>query len=91
MRVSDLAIAEDGNLVAWVAGSERYATKVAMDEDGLSDSICTCPYYIDCKHGVAAVIRLSGNPTAQFVTAYVADSPPTLGKIKGSPKWVPTK
>jgi hypothetical protein len=37
------------------------------------------------------VIRLSGNQTAQFVTAYVADSPSTLAKIKGSPKWVPTK
>ncbi len=35
------------------------------------------------------VIRLSGNQTAQFVTAYVADSPSTLAKIKGSPKWVP--
>ena len=37
------------------------------------------------------VIRLSGNQTAQFVTAYVADSPSTLAKIKGSPKWVPSK
>lgn len=37
------------------------------------------------------VIRLSGNQTAQFVTAYVADSLSTLAKIKGSPKWVPQK
>ena len=37
------------------------------------------------------VIRLSGNQTAQFVTAYVADSASTLAKIKGSPKWVPSK
>jgi len=37
------------------------------------------------------VIRLSGKQTAQFVTAYVADSPSTLAKIKGSPKWVPSK
>ncbi|MDL1959603.1 MAG: hypothetical protein LWX01_11070 [Deltaproteobacteria bacterium] len=37
------------------------------------------------------VIRLSGNQTAQFVTAYVADSLSTLAKIKGSPKWVLTK
>jgi hypothetical protein len=34
------------------------------------------------------VIRLSSSLTAQFVTAYVADSPSTLAKIKGSPKWV---
>ena len=50
----------------------------------------------DRSHRVAVVagdyvvvIRLSGNRKAQFVTAYVADSPSTLAKIKGSPKWVP--
>ena len=37
------------------------------------------------------VIRLSGKRNAQFVTAYVADSPSTLAKIKKSPKWVPPK
>ena len=37
------------------------------------------------------VIRLSGSQTAQFVTAYVVDSPSTLAKIKGSPRWVPKK
>ena len=37
------------------------------------------------------VIRLSGNQKAQFVTAYVADSSRTLAKIKGSPKWGPSK
>jgi len=36
------------------------------------------------------VIRMSGKQSAQFVTAYVADSPSTLAKIKGSPKWVPS-
>jgi len=35
------------------------------------------------------VIRLSGKQNAQFVTAYVADSPSTIAKIKRSPKWVP--
>lgn len=35
------------------------------------------------------VIRLSSNQTAQFVTAYVADSQSTLDKMKGSPRWVP--
>ena len=37
------------------------------------------------------VIRLSGNQTSQFVTAYVADTPHTLATIKRSPKWVPPK
>jgi len=56
-RVADLAITDDGSLIAWVDGSERYATKVVIDEDGLPDSICTCPYQCDCKHGVAVVIE----------------------------------
>ncbi len=56
-RVSDLAMTEDGSLVAWVDGTERYATRVVMDEDGLPDSTCTCPYELDCKHGVAVVIE----------------------------------
>ncbi len=56
-RVSDLAVTDGGSLIAWVEGTERYATKVVMDDDGLPDSICTCPYELDCKHGVAVVIE----------------------------------
>lgn len=56
-RVSDLAVTDDESLIAWVDGTERYATKVVMDEDGVPDSICTCPYELDCKHGVAVVIE----------------------------------
>jgi uncharacterized Zn finger protein len=56
-RVSDLGVTDDGSLIAWVDGTERYATRVVMDEDGLPDSICTCPYELDCKHGVAVVIE----------------------------------
>lgn len=55
--VSDLAVTDDGSLIAWVDGSERYATKVVMDEDGLPGSTCTCPYERDCKHGVAVVME----------------------------------
>ena len=56
-RVSDLAITDDAGLIAWVEGTERYATKVIMEDDGLPDSICSCPYEFDCKHGVAVVIE----------------------------------
>jgi uncharacterized Zn finger protein len=56
-RVSDLAVTDDGSLIAWVDGTERYATRVVMDEAGLPDSTCTCPYELDCKHGVAVVIE----------------------------------
>jgi len=33
-RVFDLAVTIDGVLIAWVDGSERYATKVVMHTDG---------------------------------------------------------
>lgn len=56
-RVSELAQTEDGALLAWVEGLHRYATKVDMDDDGLPNSICTCPYELDCKHGIAVVLE----------------------------------
>lgn len=56
-RVSDLAVTGDGSLIAWVNGTRRYATRVTLEEDGLPDSICTCPYELDCKHGVAVVLE----------------------------------
>lgn len=56
-RVSDLAVTDDGSLIAWVDGTDRYATRVVLDEAGLPDSVCTCPYELDCKHGVAMVIE----------------------------------
>jgi len=56
-RVADLAVTDDGSLVAWVDGLVRYATMVVMAADGLPDSSCTCPYVENCKHGVAVVIE----------------------------------
>ena len=55
--VSDLAVTDDDSLIAWVDGAERYATRVVIDDEGLPDSICTCPYELNCKHGVAVVIE----------------------------------
>ncbi len=56
--VSDLAVTVDGDLIAWVDGTHRYATRVSMNEkSGLPDSVCSCPYKIDCKHGVAVVLE----------------------------------
>lgn len=55
--MSELAVTGDGGLIAWVSGTEEYATKVAMEEEGLLASVCTCPYAINCKHGVAVVLE----------------------------------
>lgn len=56
-RVSELAHTEDGALVAWVDGSDRYATTVDSGDDGTLSSMCTCPYELNCKHGVAVVLE----------------------------------
>lgn len=66
-RVCDLAVTADDGLIAWVDGTERYATKVVMENDGLPESICTCPYGLGCKHGVAVVI--------EFLTRIEDDQP----------------
>ncbi|RPJ13160.1 MAG: hypothetical protein EHM30_12050, partial [Desulfobacteraceae bacterium] len=56
-RVSSLAATSDDALIAWVDGSEQYAVRVAMGDDGLPDSVCTCPYQFGCKHAVAVVLE----------------------------------
>ncbi|MGA2250346.1 SWIM zinc finger family protein [Terracidiphilus sp.] len=59
-RVDDLAIAEDGRLLATVAGGDRYAVTVWCDSEtkkGVAlDSRCACPVgHAGCKHAVAVV------------------------------------
>jgi uncharacterized Zn finger protein len=54
--VRELGITADNDLIAWVAGSTRYATRVAIKGGKLS-SACTCPYGFNCKHGVAVLIE----------------------------------
>jgi uncharacterized Zn finger protein len=56
-RVAELVTTNEGALIAWVNGDERYATKVIMNSDGLPESLCTCLYELDCKHGVATVLE----------------------------------
>ena len=56
-RVTDLSETKDNALIAWVQGSKKYTAKVAMNDNGQPESICSCPYEFDCKHGVAVVIE----------------------------------
>src|SRR3990172_7784279 len=54
--VRDLAVTDEGGLLAWVRGSENYATTASMEKGRLS-SDCTCPYGATCKHAVAIVLE----------------------------------
>jgi len=57
-NVSALARTENGEWVAWVSGSEDYATLVATDDEGELDWFCSCPYDWGgpCKHAVAVIL-----------------------------------
>ena len=54
--VSELGITPEGALIAYVLGSKRYVTQVAI-QDGDLTSECTCPYWTTCKHAVAVVLE----------------------------------
>jgi len=61
--VSDLGISAEGELVAWVVGTTRYATRVQCRPPrarargaGRLESSCSCPVGFECKHAVAAVV-----------------------------------
>ncbi len=56
-RISGLVRTGKGDLISWVDGSERYATRVTIDDEGVLDSVCTYPCQADCKHGVAVVLE----------------------------------
>ncbi len=62
-QVDELSRTQDNILVAWVTGSERYATSVRMDGEGEFEHFCTCPYdWGPCKHAVAVILA-----AAQYV------------------------
>jgi len=56
-RVDGLYRTARGELVAWVSGTEDYATLVHLDEMGDHQWFCTCPYDGGpCKHAVAVIL-----------------------------------
>ena len=56
-NVRDLCITEEGFLLAWVQGTDLYATSVGLDQDGEICSACSCPYsWGPCKHSVAVIL-----------------------------------
>ncbi len=72
--VEDLRLTADGRLLAWVDGSDRYATVVTIGKSGKLSSSCTCPYAIACKHAVAMVLAyLDAVQTGQSISGAAAD------------------
>lgn len=77
--VENLARTEDGTLVAWVMGTQRYATQVRIEGKKSLESECTCPYWATCKHAVAVVLEyLECLKTASAIGEIGEDDPRLL-------------
>jgi uncharacterized Zn finger protein len=54
-RVHNLGVTDENHLVATVAGSGPYITRVWLNDDE-PDYECSCPYWGPCKHAVAVIL-----------------------------------
>jgi len=72
--VRDLRVTADNGLVAWVLGTQKYATGVDIDANGDLSCRCSCPYWTTCKHAVAVVLAyLDSVKRGRVVPAAEAD------------------
>ena len=58
-RVESLTMTAEGELLAWVRGSEWYAVRIVLTADNKARrlvSVCTCPVAYSCKHAVAVLL-----------------------------------
>jgi len=80
-RVKNLKISKDGELLATVEGTDRYATTVFLSPDAKPPSLrsaCTCPVAVNCKHAVAVV--------ADYLWA-LADGRDVPTAVEDDPRW----
>jgi len=82
-QVADLRRTVDGELLAWVSGSRRYATRVRHDGDKLESS-CTCPYWSVCKHAVAVVLAYLEAVKAKTAIETAAADDPRIGLLESN-------
>ena len=79
--VLDLKRTGDGALVAWVLGSRRYATWVSIQGKNKLESECTCPYSMNCKHAVAAVLEYLHGMRKEIVIGQLEEDDPRLQQL----------
>ena len=91
--VSDLGITPEGALIAYVLGSTRYVTQVAI-QDGDLTSECTCPYWTTCKHAVAVVLEYLMCLKNDVAVPQIPQTDPRLDRLRetettGEEYWNP--
>ena len=79
--VLDLKRTGDGALVAWVLGSRRYATWVGIQGKNKLESECTCPYSMNCKHAVAAVLEYLHGMRKEIVIGQLEEDDPRIQQL----------
>ncbi len=73
-RVDGLRHTHEDDLVAWVSGTEDYATLVRLDPAGQHGWFCTCPYGDGpCKHAVAVILAAAAEVKQQRAIPMLAE------------------
>ncbi len=83
-QVKNLAFSPSGELLAWVDGSERYATLVDIEAGPRLQAKCTCPYWSNCKHAVAIVLEYLEQVKSRKEVPVVSEQDPRLQQLKKS-------
>jgi len=83
-QVKNLAFSPSGELLAWVDGSERYATLVDIEAGPRLQAKCTCPYWSHCKHAVAIVLDYLEQVKSRKEIPVVSEQDPRLQQLKKS-------
>jgi uncharacterized Zn finger protein len=82
-HVNDLAIADDGRLLASVRGTHRYVTSARLNAKktsrGRIEGTCSCPVGSQCKHAVAVI--------AEYL-AQIADGKIPPAAAADDPRWI---
>ncbi|MCC7353355.1 MAG: SWIM zinc finger domain-containing protein, partial [Anaerolineae bacterium] len=82
-RVQDLARTPSGGIIAWVQGTQRYATLVDVQNGDLV-ATCTCPYWATCKHAVAVVLEYLDRLKQKAEVPTVTDEDPRRAWLAGA-------
>lgn len=84
-RVKDIAHTPSGGVVAWVIGTQRYATAIDVEGEELT-SACTCPYGATCKHAVAVVLEYLDHLRRNIEVPTVTERDQRLVLLQGMPE-----
>lgn len=87
-RVKDLAVSDDGRLLATVVGGDRYVASVWWNLEKKKSGIesrCTCPVgYSGCKHAVAVVADYLQSLAAEKEVPVADPEDPRWAQLAGS-------